>query len=114
MNEKEDDKNTVSDGSGVSAGGGVLSGRVVINPNVSCRVEDDEHALLFNPDTDNSILIDRSGLLIWKYIEEPRSVADIMAYLRGCFSGCPAPDTLRQEVEAYLSDLIPEYAEEIA
>ncbi len=113
MNENENDKNTVPYVSEVSADGRVLSGKVAVKPVVSCRVEGDEHALLFNPDTDNSVLIDRTGLLIWKYIEEPRSVADIAAYLKGCFSGCPVPETLRQDVEAYLHDLIPGFAEEI-
>jgi hypothetical protein len=109
----ENDKKTISDGSRVPSDGGVLSGRVAINPDVSCRVEDDEHALLFNPDTDNSVLIDRSGLLIWRYIKEPRSVADIVEYLESYFSGCPVPDTIRQDVEAYLHDMIPEFVEEI-
>jgi len=113
MNKKKNNKKTIPSVPKVSAGGKVLSGRVAINPDVSCRVEDDEHALLFNPDTDNSVLIDRTGLLIWKYIEKPRSVADIVTYLKGCFSGCPVPDTLRKDVETYLQDLIPEFAGEI-
>lgn len=113
MNEDKKDKNSGSDSSEVPVDRRVLSDRVVINPDVSCRVEDDDHALLFNPDTDNSILIDRTGLLIWRYIEEPRDVADIIGYLMICFSGCPAPDTLRQDVEVYLRDLIPEFATEI-
>ncbi len=113
MKENKIIKKTISDGSQVPAGAGVLSGRFITNPIVSCRIEDDEHALLFNPDTDNSVLIDRTGLLIWKHIKEPRSVTDIMAYLKSSFSTTPAPDSLRQDIVAYLHDLIPEFVLEI-
>ena len=114
MNGNENVKKNISEGLQEPAEVRVLPGRIAVIPDVSCRVEDDGYALLFNPDTDNSVLIDRSGLLIWKYIEEPRSIADIVAYLKTCYTGSPAPDTIREEVEAYLHELIPEFAKEIA
>jgi hypothetical protein len=113
VKKKKNNKKTTPHILKVPADGAALSRGVVINPDVSCRIEDEEHALLFNPDTDNSVLIDRTGLLIWKYIDKPRSIADITTYLRTSFSGCPVPETLRQDVEAYLHDLIPEFAEEL-
>ncbi len=91
----------------------VLSVRVERNPDVSCRIEDDEHALLYNPDTDNSILIDDSGLLIWNYIEESRTVAEIMTFMTGCYSDCPEADVLQKDVVLYIRNLIPEFALEI-
>ncbi len=91
----------------------MISGRVIVNPDISCRVESDDYALLFNPDTDNTVLIDHSGLLIWRFIDEPRSINDIISYLKGCFSNCPDIDTLEQDIIKYLSDLIPEFVLEI-
>jgi len=94
--------------------GALFSGKIVRNPDVSCRIEEEGYALLFNPDTDNSILIDQSGLIIWKYIEESRSVTEIMEYFKGCFSGSPGEDTVRQDVETYLRNLTPEFTLETA
>lgn len=112
MQVNENDTKIAPDVSAVPEVGWVLSGRIARNPDVSCRIENDEYALLYNPDTDNTAIIDRSGLLIWNYIEESRSISDIMAYMTTCFSGSPDPVILRKDIEIYLYNLMPEFAVE--
>ncbi|HWQ66111.1 MAG TPA: hypothetical protein VN372_04480, partial [Methanospirillum sp.] len=90
----------------------IFSGKIARNADVSCRKEDDDYALLYNPDIDDSVLIDRSGLVIWDYIEEPRSILEIMTYLTGSFSECPLPDTIRHDTESFLQSLIPGFVVE--
>jgi len=53
------------------------------NPDVSCREESDGGALLFNPDNAQSILINSTGLLIWRYLEKSpgATVDEIAAHL---------------------------------
>jgi len=50
------------------------------NPVVSLR-EEFEGALLYNPDTDDVILINKTGRLIWDAVATPQTLEAISAYL---------------------------------
>jgi hypothetical protein len=53
----------------------------VVNPDVSCREEGPDGALLFNPDTDDVLVINVTGLLIWQALAKPRTQAQVVEVL---------------------------------
>jgi len=54
--------------------------RYAANPVVSLR-EEFEGALLYNPDTDDIVLLNETGQLIWDAIATPQTLEAISAYL---------------------------------
>ncbi len=57
------------------------------NPVISYKDEGDEGAVLYNPDTDKCVIINSVGSVIWRYLEEPRMLAEIITMLSEEFSG---------------------------
>lgn len=81
--------------------------RYLVNPDVSCREESpEEGALLFNPDTDAILVINPTGLLIWRALEQPRTQDEIVAHLLETCDNVPT-DQVATDVEAFLQTLQP-------
>lgn len=81
--------------------------RYLINPDVSCREEaPDEGAILFNPDTDSVLVINATGLMIWRAMERPRTRQEVVAYLMDNCADAPA-DQVDEDVQAFLQNLQP-------
>lgn len=79
------------------------------NPDVSCRVEGDEEVILYNPDIDDFVLVNSSALEIWKFIERPRSVEEICAYLMASYEERPEREAVLQDIRSFLDDLGEKY-----
>ena len=86
--------------------------RFHVDPVVSCRIEGDDGALLFNPDTNSSTLINPTGLFLWKYLSEPRTVEEITRYIMENFNECPDYTRIREDVIRFLSSLTSDYIKE--
>ncbi|MCJ7735852.1 MAG: PqqD family peptide modification chaperone [Anaerolineae bacterium] len=56
------------------------TGHYCANPVVSCGAEDDG-AVLYNPDTDTTTVINTSGQLLWQFLAAPRTVGEMATYL---------------------------------
>ncbi|MDD1724897.1 MAG: PqqD family protein [Methanospirillum sp.] len=82
------------------------------DPVVSCRIEDDNGAILFNPDTDNSIMINSSGLEIWKYLDQPRTIDEISIFMRDYYAECPDLEVIRVDIITFITYLSPDYIRE--
>jgi len=81
--------------------------RYLANPDVSCREEEpNEGAILFNPDTDAILVINPTGLLIWRALEQPRTQEEIVSYLMETCEGVPA-DQVAEDVDLFLQSLQP-------
>jgi len=92
--------------SGILEGGGVMDEKKYIqNPDVNIREEDDEGALLFNPDTDRVQLVNRTGLEIWMFLSESRSVKEIVTRLSETFSEVSESE-VTDHVEGFLKQMI--------
>jgi len=75
------------------------------NPDVSLREENDDGALLFNPDTDALLIINPIGELIWKFLTVyPRTRADVIEHLKEICDDVPA-DKVEADVDEFLKDL---------
>jgi hypothetical protein len=90
-----------------------LNGRITANPVVSCRVEGNEGALLFNPDTDNTLLINPTGIKVWNFISQPRTVEEIIKYITGSFSNSPDQTSVRKDIVTFVTDLAPDFIAEV-
>lgn len=76
-----------------------------VNPNASLRSENDEGAILFNTDTNVSLSINATGLVIWRFLKvHPRSITDIVAHLRIACEGTPQ-FRVGAEVERFIGEL---------
>jgi len=90
-----------------------LVGKIRANPVVSCRPEGDDGALLFNPDTDSTLLINPTGILVWTYLSEARTIAEVATYLASMFSNCPDAAALQKDAETFVSALAPDFIVEV-
>ena len=86
--------------------------KITVNPVISCRIEGDSGAVLFNPDTDKTRLINPTGIMIWEFIGKPRTVDEIISHVAGSFGNCPDTAAIRKDIEQFVSDLAPDFIEE--
>ncbi len=78
----------------------------VVNPDVSCRPEGEDGALLFNPDTDQVLVINPTGLLIWQALAEPRSQAQVVELFSAQCDNLPDPAEVARDVAEFLEQLV--------
>jgi hypothetical protein len=79
--------------------------RYIVNPDVSCREEGPDGALLFNPDTDQVLVINTTGTVIWHILAKPCSQDRVIAVLGERCRNVPE-DQIAQDVTEFLERLI--------
>lgn len=83
--------------------------RYQINPVVSFRDEGDDGAILYNPDTDDSTIINPTGRTIWKLLTTPCTLDEIAAHLLATFHNVSVDQALKdaaQFIEALSPDFV--------
>lgn len=75
----------------------------ISNPAVNLRIESDDWAFLYNPDTDDMVGINPIGVMIWKLIDGKKSVVDIANACKEQCSGIP--DDIENQINDFLQDL---------
>ena len=78
---------------------------IVTNPVVSCRIEGTDGAVLYNPDTDTTVLINPTGLAVWTYLDTPHTLQEITGHLITTYNGAGDPDAVLQDVVQFLTGL---------
>jgi hypothetical protein len=79
------------------------------NPVVSCRIEGEEDAILFNPDTDNTCILNGTGIAIWQFLTSARSEDEICEHLADQYDEAPDRESLLADTRAFLKRLEGEY-----
>lgn len=79
--------------------------RYIANPDVSCREEGPDGALLFNPDTDQVVVVNPTGLLIWQTLAEPRTQNEVATALVERCDNAPEGQVL-QDVGEFLERMV--------
>ncbi|MDX9954821.1 MAG: PqqD family peptide modification chaperone [Anaerolineae bacterium] len=79
--------------------------RYVVNPDVSCREEGPDGSLLFNPDTNDVLVINITGLLIWQALNTPRTEAQVVAELQQRCHDVPE-DAVAQDTHEFVEHLL--------
>ena len=85
--------------------------RYQANPAVSCGDEEDG-AVLYNPDTDNTSVVNLSGRELWAFLKTPHSVIEIVGHLLQMYSGV-SDDQATKDAEQFIETLIPDFLLEI-
>ncbi|MBN1954679.1 MAG: PqqD family peptide modification chaperone [Anaerolineae bacterium] len=76
----------------------------IANPDVSYREEEDG-AILFNPDTDEVLVINVTGQLVWQALARPMSCGGIAAALIAQCENVPQ-DQVAQDVDEFVAELL--------
>jgi hypothetical protein len=75
------------------------------NPDVNLREEDEDGALLFNPDTDRVQLVNNTGLFIWKFCSEKHTIDQIVVALEENFEDIPT-NAVAADVEEFINQMV--------
>jgi hypothetical protein len=81
--------------------------RYMANPAVSCGDEQDG-AVLFNPDTDDTTIINLTGRALWAYLESPRSVDELAAHLAETYRDVDAKQAT-EDATRFVQSLAPDF-----
>ena len=87
--------------------------RYQANPVVSCRVEGEDGAILFNADTDNTTLINMTGLFCWTCLEHPHTLEELVTRCVKNYAGVPGHAAVHKDIESFIIELVPEYISEV-
>lgn len=79
--------------------------RYSANPVVSLRAEP-EGGLLYNPDTDEVVLINETGRMIWGTLDRPRTSAEIAAILE---EETLDAENVAEDVVSFLESLVSDF-----
>ena len=77
--------------------------RPIANPIVVLREEFDDWAVLFNPDTADTVGTNPVGVAVWKRMNGNRTLADIVSEIQNDFKD--TPDTVFNEITAFIDRL---------
>lgn len=76
----------------------------IVNPDVSCREEGPAGALLFNPDSDQVLVVNSTGRLIWQALDEPLTLDELTSMIHDlCID---VPEDVQQDVLEYVERLV--------
>jgi hypothetical protein len=78
------------------------------NEVVSCVDEEEDGAMLYNPDTDDTVLLNPSGRIIWALLSAPRTIDEIAAHLATAYPDVPRTRVLR-DAELFIQSLVPDF-----
>lgn len=67
-----------------------LNSRLAVNPNLVLREEDDDCALLFDPDRGSVQLLNRTAVEVWKRLDGQRSLREVLLSLKETFADVDA------------------------
>lgn len=75
------------------------------NPDINVREEDEDGALLFNPDTDQVRMITKTGFYIWGLCSKEHSVSDIVTAFKNDYDDVPEQEIVA-DVEEFINKML--------
>jgi coenzyme PQQ synthesis protein D (PqqD) len=75
------------------------------NPDVVLREEDEDGALIYNPDTDQIKVINPTGLFIWQQCDGTRDLGSIVSAVEESYDEVPG-DQVSEQVEKFIDDMV--------
>lgn len=82
-----------------------------VNPVVSFGREEDG-AVLYNPDTDSTSVINLTGCELWNILQTPHTEDEIVDHLVNLYNGA-AVEQVRQDTQVFIETLIPDFLLEV-
>ena len=80
------------------------SPKYIRNPDVVLREEDEEGALLFNPDTGQVKVLNTTGLFIWQRCDGTNDLPSIVAAMRESFDDVPE-DQVTSDITEFVDEM---------
>jgi SynChlorMet cassette protein ScmD len=81
-----------------------LTDKLYANPLIVLREENDESALLFDPETGDASTLNAVSVFIWKHLNGNRSVQEIIHQLKDHCEN--APESIEQDVVEFVNQLL--------
>jgi hypothetical protein len=78
--------------------------RYLRNPDVVLREEDEDGALLFNPDTNQVRVLNATAVFLWHLCDGMKGVPDMAAALKAQFEGVPEKEA-EDHVKSFMDDM---------
>jgi len=78
------------------------------NEVVSCVDEGEDGAMLYNPDTDDTVVLNPSGRGIWVMLSAPRTIDEIASHLATAYPNV-TPEQARKDAEQFIRSLVPDF-----
>ena len=75
---------------------------------VSCVDEGEDGAMLYNPDKDDTVLLNPSGRAVWTLLAQPRTLDEIAGQLAAAYPGLE-PDRAAKDAQEFLDSLVPDF-----
>jgi len=78
------------------------------NEVVSCVDEGEDGAMLYNPDKDDTVILNASGRTIWTLLSAPRTLDEIAGSLVAAYPYI-TQEQARKDAEQFLQSLVPNF-----
>jgi hypothetical protein len=78
------------------------------NEVVSCVDEGEDGAMLYNPDKDETVLLNPSGRIVWALLSAPHTLDDIATSLVTAYPDVPHEQALK-DAEQFIQSLVPDF-----
>ena len=75
------------------------------NPDIIVKEEDEDGAIIYNPDTDQVKLLNPTGLFIWKLCNGTNGNVDIIQEINNSFSDIPENNVVNQ-MESFITSML--------
>ena len=75
---------------------------------VSCVDEGEDGAMLYNPDKDDTVLLNPSGRSIWALLAAPRTLVEVATHLSTAYPGLKREQAVHDAGE-FLESLVPDF-----
>jgi hypothetical protein len=78
------------------------------NEVVSCVDEGEDGAMLYNPDKDDTVVLNPSGRSIWMLLSAPRTLDEIAGHLASAYPDVTL-EQARKDAEQFIQSLVPAF-----
>ena len=78
------------------------------NEVVSCADEDEDGAMLYNPDTDETVLLNPSGRSIWALLATAQTIDQIGGHLTTTYPNVTREQAV-QDADKFIQSLLPDF-----
>ena len=80
-----------------------MDSRLAVNPGLVLRIEDDDCALLFDPDNGKVQMLNSTAVAVWQLLDGKRTLSQVVDCLGGMFEGID--DSTARQVLGFIESL---------